>query len=121
MLKKHHRKATHQGVLQGIAELLDRAGISHRAKRRSEEVNNCFEGKTLEGTHLYRVAKRKNSRAPTPCLRAFRRNRGLLGNTGGQCEASAVAITPTTRRQHWTTASRALHGGAGVGRAPGYL
>src|SRR6187397_317979 len=78
MLKKHHRKATHQGVLQGIAELLDRAGISHRAKRSSEEVNNCFEGKTLEGTHLYRVAKRKNSRTPTPCLRAFRRNRGLL-------------------------------------------
>src|SRR6185369_17656175 len=82
MLKKPHRKATPQGVLQGIAELLDRAGISHRAKHSSEEVNNCFEGKTLEGTHLYRVAKRKNSRAPTPCLRAFRRNRGLLQGRG---------------------------------------
>jgi hypothetical protein len=42
MLEKHPRKATHQGVMEWIAELLDGARILHRAKRGSEEVNNCF-------------------------------------------------------------------------------
>jgi hypothetical protein len=78
MLKKPHRKAPHHRIGQGVAELLGGSRIFYGTKRGGQEVDNGFSCETLERTHLYRLAKRKNSRAPTPILQAFRRNRELL-------------------------------------------
>ena len=40
MLEKHQRKATHQGIVQGIAELLGGPRIFNRAERGGQEINN---------------------------------------------------------------------------------
>ena len=82
MLENHHRKATHYGVMEGITESVGGTRLFHGAESGRQQVDYCFSGETLEGTHLSRLAKRKNSRAPTPILRAFTRNRELLPRRG---------------------------------------
>jgi hypothetical protein len=42
MLKKHHRKATHQRVMQGVAELLGSTSIVHVTEGGGQEIHNRF-------------------------------------------------------------------------------
>lgn len=79
MLEKHQHKATHQRIVERIAQLLGGTRVFHLAESGRQEIGNRFSGETREGPHPYSLAKRKNSRAPTPSFQAFPYNRKLLG------------------------------------------
>jgi hypothetical protein len=42
MLEKHHRKPTHQGVMEGVAELRSGPRIVHSTEGCGQQVDNCF-------------------------------------------------------------------------------
>ena len=54
MLEKHQRKATHQRIVQGIAEPVGGTGLFHRAEGCGQEIDNRFSRQTLERAHPHR-------------------------------------------------------------------